>query len=129
VLSEARAAIELGAAGLIVQRISAEQIEQLEALNRTIAELMRQRRSTIKEDIAFHKVLLEATQNQVLIGMIPILIEHFRLAVLHQPSAIMNNPERIVAEHQRIIEALRERDLQQLRHALAVHLQLAAMEA
>jgi GntR family transcriptional repressor for pyruvate dehydrogenase complex len=129
VLSEARAAIELGAAGLIVQRISAEQIEQLEALNGTIADLMRQRRSMIKEDIAFHKVLLEATQNQVLIGMIPILIEHFRLAVLHQPSAIMNNPERIVAEHQRIIDALRKRDLQQLRHALAVHLQLAAMEA
>ncbi len=128
-LSEARAAIELGAAGLIVRRISAEQIAELEALNHTIGELMRQRRSMIKEDIAFHKILLQATQNQVLIGMIPLLIEHFRLAVLDQPSAIINNPERIIAEHQRIIEALHKRDLQQLRHALAAHLQLAAIEA
>jgi GntR family transcriptional repressor for pyruvate dehydrogenase complex len=128
-LSEARAAIELGAAGLIVRRISEEQIQRLDELNRTLEENLRNRRSTIKEDVAFHKVLLESTQNQVLIGMIPLLIEHFRLTVLHQPSAIFHNPDRIVAEHQRIIDALRSRELKQVRQALAAHLHLAELEA
>lgn len=123
-LSEARAAVELGAAGLIVRRISEAQIGRLEELNRTLEENLRQRRSTIKEDIEFHKVLLEATQNQVLIGMLPLLIEHFRLSVHHQPSAIFHNPDRIVAEHRRIIEALRSRDLYRVRQALANHLHL-----
>jgi GntR family transcriptional repressor for pyruvate dehydrogenase complex len=127
-LSEARAAIELGAAGLIVRRISEEQIQRLEALNRSLDEHMRAKRSTIKEDVEFHKVLLEATQNQVLIGMLPLLVEHFRLTVLHQPSAIFHNPERIVAEHQRIITALRRRNLPQLRQALASHLHLPESE-
>jgi GntR family transcriptional regulator, transcriptional repressor for pyruvate dehydrogenase complex len=127
-LSEARAAIELGAAGLIVRRISEEQIGQLEALNRSLDEHMRAKRSTIKEDVEFHKVLLEATQNQVLIGMLPLLVEHFRLTVLHQPSAIFHNPERIVAEHQRIIAALRRRNLPQLRQALASHLHLPEID-
>lgn len=127
-LSEARAAIELGAAGLIVGRITEAQIRRLEELNRTIEAGMRNGRGAIKEDVEFHKVLLEATQNQVLIGMIPLLIEHFRLTVLHKPSAIFHNPERIVAEHRRIIEALRARDLKQLRYALATHLHLLELE-
>lgn len=128
-LSEARAAIELGAAGLIVRRISDAQIRRLEELNSALEENLRNRRSSIKEDIEFHKVLLEATDNQVLIGMVPLLIEHFRLTVLHQPSAIIHNPERIVVEHQRIIDALRRRELQQLRQALANHLHVAELEA
>ncbi len=127
-LSEARAAIELGAAGLIVKRITEEQIRRLEELNRALAEHVRSRRSAIKEDVEFHKVLLEATQNQVLIGMIPLLIEHFRLTVLHKPSTIINNPERVVAEHARIIEALRARDLRRLRYALASHLHQSEFE-
>jgi DNA-binding FadR family transcriptional regulator len=128
-LNEARAAIELGAAGLIVKRIDETQIRRLEELNRALEENLRNRRSTIKEDIEFHKVLLEATQNQVLIGMSPLLIEHFRLTIHNQPSAIFRNPERVAAEHQRIIDALRARDLQAFRQALAVHLHLPELES
>lgn len=123
-LSEARAAIELGAASLIVGRISTAQLAQLEALNRTLAENMLNRRSTIKEDIAFHKILLEATGNPVLMGMLPLLIEHFRLAVLDRPQVIFHNPERIVAEHEQIIAALRMRDVAALRQAIVEHLHL-----
>lgn len=123
-LSEARASLELGAIGLITRRITAAQIDELEAINRSFEENLRQHRSTVKDDITFHKLLIESTQNPVLIGMIPLLIEHFRLSVLHRPAAIFHNPERIVGEHQRIIQALRERNPTAARLALIEHLHL-----
>lgn len=127
-LSEARAALELGAVSLMARRITAEQLERLEAINRSFDENMRSHRSTIKDDIEFHRVLLESTQNPALIGMVPLLIEHFRLSVLHRPSAIFHNPDRIVAEHQRIIDALRARDVAAARQALIAHLHLPELE-
>lgn len=123
-LSEARASLELGAIGLITRRITAAQLDELEAINRSFEENLRQHRSTVKDDITFHKLLIESTQNPVLIGMIPLLIEHFRLSVLHRPAAIFHNPERIVGEHRRIIQALRERDPAAARLALIEHLHL-----
>ncbi|HEU5101159.1 MAG TPA: GntR family transcriptional regulator, partial [Roseiflexaceae bacterium] len=93
-LSEARAAVELGAISLIARRISDAEIQQLRAINRSLEENLRLRRSTIKDDIEFHTLLLQSTHNPVLIELIPLLVEYFRLAVLYKPSAIFHNPER-----------------------------------
>lgn len=120
-LSEARATVELGAAHLMAERITDAQIALLEAINGTLADNLRKGRSTVKDDVEFHKVLLQATHNSVLIDLIPLLVEHFRVTVLHQPTAIRRNPERVVAEHQRIIDALRTRDGAAVRAALAAH--------
>jgi GntR family transcriptional regulator, transcriptional repressor for pyruvate dehydrogenase complex len=120
-LSEARAAVELGAARLMAERITEEQLHQLELINQTLAENLRKGRSAIKEDIDFHKVLLHSTRNSVLIELIALLVEHFRLTVMNQPTAILHNPERIVSEHQRIIDALRSRDPVAVRSALLAH--------
>ena len=119
--SEARAVVELGAAPLMAERITGEQIQRLEALNRNLAEKLRKGQSVVKEDLEFHKVLLQSTQNSVLVKLIPLLVEHFRLTVLHTPQAILHNPERIVNEHQRIIEALRSRKPEAVRAALHQH--------
>ena len=121
-LSEARAAVELGAIALIARRISDDDLDRLEAINRSLEENLRQRRSTIKDDIEFHKLLIQSTRNTVLIELIPLLVEHFRLAVMYQPSALLHNPERVIAEHRRIIEALRARDAAAARQALIDHL-------
>ncbi len=128
-IGEARAAMELGAIGLIARRITDAQINQLEQLNRSFEDNLRHHRSTIKDDINFHKILIESTQNQMLIGMIPLLTEHFRLSVLHRPAAIFRNPDRIVGEHQRIITALRARDPSAARVALIEHLHLPDIES
>jgi GntR family transcriptional regulator, transcriptional repressor for pyruvate dehydrogenase complex len=120
-LSEARATVELGAAHLMAERITDTQIAQLETINRTLADNLRKGRSTVKDDIEFHKVLLQSTHNSVLIDLIPLLVEHFRVTVLHQPTAIRRNPERVVAEHGRIIDALRTRDGAAVRATLAAH--------
>ncbi len=123
-LSEARAAVELGAIALITKRITSAELDQLDAINHSLEENLRQRRSTIKDDVEFHKLLLASTRNAVLIELIPLLIEYFRLAVLYRPSAIFHNPERVISEHRRIIEALRARDAAAARQALINHLHL-----
>ena len=127
-LSEARAAVELGAISLISRRISDAEIQQLAAINRSLEENLRLRRSTIKDDIEFHTLLLQSTHNPVLIELIPLLVEYFRLAVLYKPSAIFHNPERVIAEHAKIIAALQARDAVAARQALIDHLHLQDFE-
>jgi GntR family transcriptional repressor for pyruvate dehydrogenase complex len=121
-LSEARAAVELGAVELMVSRITAAQLAELESINQQISAKLDQKRSSIRQDIDFHTVLFQATHNQVLIDLVPLLVEYFRLAVAHSPSAILRNPRRIVTEHARIIAGLRSRDVAATRHALLEHL-------
>lgn len=123
-LSEARAAVELGAITLIAKRISDAELDRLDAINRSLEENLHLRRSTIKDDIEFHKLLLQSTRNPVLVGLIPLLVEYFRLAVMYRPSAIFHNPERVISEHRKIIEALRAHDPVAARQALIDHLHL-----
>jgi DNA-binding FadR family transcriptional regulator len=107
-------------------RITEKQLQQLDAINSTLEANMRNHRSTVKNDIEFHTVLLEATQNPVLMDMIALLEEHFRTLILHRPSVILRNPARVVAEHQRIIDALRTRNQAAAHEALVDHLQQRA---
>jgi GntR family transcriptional repressor for pyruvate dehydrogenase complex len=123
-LSEARAAVELGAITLIAKRISDAELDQLDEINRSFEDNLHHRRSTIKDDVEFHKLLIVSTRNPVLIEMIPLLVEYFRLTVLYRPSAIFNNAERVVDEHRAIINALRARDPISARQALINHLHL-----
>jgi GntR family transcriptional repressor for pyruvate dehydrogenase complex len=121
-LSEARSAVELGAVELMVSRITEEQINELERSNRELMLKLQQNRSTVPHDIDFHTILFRATHNQVLMDLIPLLVEYFRLSVAQQPAVIRHNAARIPDEHQKIIEGLRKRDVAATREALLAHL-------
>lgn len=121
-LSEARAAVELGAVELIVDRITEDQINELEQINQELMLRMQQNRSTVRTDIDFHAVLFRATQNQVLMDLVPLLVEYFRLTVAQQPAIIRHSVARVPDEHRRIIESLRRRDVAATREALLIHL-------
>lgn len=121
-LSEARAAVELGAVELIVSRITEEQIDDLERVNTDLKLKVQQKQSAIPNDIEFHTILFHATCNQVLVDLVPLLVEYFRLLVAQEPAVIRHNPARVPIEHQRIIEGLRLRDVEATRAALLAHL-------
>lgn len=121
-LAEARRAIEIGSVDMIVERITPEQLAELKQLNQKLADNLRNGRNANKEDIAFHTVIFEATHNQVIIDMTPLLEEMFRLLVISDPKVLAHNPERIIHEHQRIIEGLEQRDAEAVREALRIHL-------
>ncbi len=121
-LAEARAVVELGAVDLMTERIRADQFAALTAINKSLAENLSTGRSTIRYDIDFHTVLFESTHNAVIIDLIPLLVEFFRLSVMHRPMTILHNAERIIDEHQRIIDALKSKEPAAVRDALVTHL-------
>ena len=127
-LAEARAVVELGAVDLMTERIRADQF-LLTAINKSLAENLSTGRSTIRYDIDFHTVLFESTHNAVIIDLIPLLVEFFRLSVMHRPMTILHNAERIIDEHQRIIDALKSKEPAAVRDALVTHLYPTDMSA
>jgi GntR family transcriptional regulator, transcriptional repressor for pyruvate dehydrogenase complex len=120
-LREARAALEIGAAGLIVQRIDDEEIQALKDIVDRHEQKGKEGKSTIKEDIDFHLVLLKASKNPVIAEMAPLVVELFRRQVAEAPLAMRQPPERIISEHRRIIDALERRDLAATRDAMHQH--------
>ena len=121
-LSEARAAVELGAVELMVSRITEEQIAELTRVNNELILKLQRKRSSIPHDIDFHTILFRATHNQVLMDLVPLLVEYFRLSVAQKPAVIRHNEARISDEHEQIIEGLRMRDVEVTRQALLAHL-------
>ncbi len=120
-LREARAALEIGAAGLIVQRITDDEIQALKDIADRHQQKGLEGRSTIKEDIEFHLTLLRASKNPVITEMAPLVVEVFRRTVAEAQIAMRFPPERIINEHRRIIEALERRDLAATRNAMHQH--------
>jgi DNA-binding FadR family transcriptional regulator len=106
----------------MVSRITSEQLDELERINDEFTLKLQQNRSTVRHDIDFHTVLFQATHNQVLMDLIPLLVEYFRLTVAQSPAIIRHNAARISGEHQQIIDGLRNRDVEATRQALLAHL-------
>ncbi len=127
-LEEARAAVELGSVNLMVARITETQLKKLERINTDFAKNLEAKKSTVKNDIDFHTVLLEATRSPILVELIPLLTDFFRLSLYHHPEAMLHSPQRVVEEHGRIVKALRAKDAAATRAALLEHLHLSAFK-
>ncbi|MBZ0295420.1 MAG: FadR family transcriptional regulator [Anaerolineae bacterium] len=123
-LREARAAMELGMVALMVQRVTPEEIEALREIVRQHELRQEEGRSTIREDINFHLMLLKITKNAVLEELAPLVREVFRRTLVEAPSSILNNPERVIREHQKIISALEQKNGEEVREALHAHYHL-----
>lgn len=121
---EARAALEVGAVGLIVERITPEEIVELQTLIELQEQHYRDGKSAIKEDIDFHLTLLKVTHNQVIQEMSPLVIEVFRRTLVEAPSSLRANPARIIREHHAIVDAIRKRDFEATRTAMVIHLRV-----
>ena len=123
-LREARAALEIGAVGLMVQRITDKELATLDEILTVYEAKHAEGKSTIKDDIDFHLCLLRATKNKVVIEMAPLVVDVFRRTLAEDASAIRRNPERIMVEHRRIVDALRARDITAVRLAMHAHFKL-----
>ena len=91
-LREARAALEIGAIGLMVQRITDDEIVALKLLLDTYEQKHAEGKSTIKEDIEFHTALLRATKNSVIEDLTPMIADVFRRTLSEDASAIRRKP-------------------------------------
>ncbi len=108
---EIRTALDVLAAGLAAERITEEELEQMERLLVTIGEYIDngQADKIVDADTEFHDVLYRASRNDRLVGIISNLreqITRFRSISMAYPGRLKNTLE----EHRRLVEAIAQRD-------------------
>ncbi|ABB16185.1 MULTISPECIES: GntR family transcriptional regulator [Carboxydothermus] len=123
---EVRAALESLAAGLAAERITDEEIEELERVlvqQQSLAESDRLE-DIIRADTDFHEVLYRASRNERLIQIVSHLreqIQRFRTASLSQPGRLRLALE----EHKEIVEAIAERNVEKAQALAREHIENA----
>ncbi|MHB1126042.1 MAG: GntR family transcriptional regulator [Bacillota bacterium] len=108
---EIRAALESLAAGLAAERITEDELEELERLLVQLAECAENNDVTalIQVDTDFHDVLYKASRNERLVQIVSNLreqIQRFRSTSLAYPGRIRETLE----EHKKLVEAISERN-------------------
>ena len=134
-IREARAAVEVGAIGLIVERITEEEIEQLEKIEAAFEQRMQRGESFWNEDMKFHVILLRAARNELLIQWTPFVEEVMRvwayqtddMELAFKAPAPDGEGGRVAAEHRAILAAIRSRDAHQARELLRRHFRIEGL--
>jgi len=108
---EVRAALEGLAAGLAAERITEEELEELERILVQMAEIIEKGDLSgfVESDTRFHDVLYQTSRNQRLIQILSTLrdeIQRFRSVSLAYPGRMKEALE----EHRKIVEAIAARD-------------------
>jgi GntR family transcriptional repressor for pyruvate dehydrogenase complex len=112
-LTEARIILEPGIARLAAQRITPEEIEQLERNIEETNQVVHSRRPAYQPNIEFHSLLAEATHNPVIALMMRPLFDVLKEMNLEMEGSLQRRVEiskGAVAYHQRILKALKEKD-------------------
>jgi GntR family transcriptional repressor for pyruvate dehydrogenase complex len=131
---EARAAVELGAIGLIISRITGTELRQLEDISKALERKVERDEPFFKDDMNFHLTLLRATRNEFLLQWTP-LVEEVMRTWSYQEDALRGiiktypkaEGRRVAAEHRAILEAVQARDIDNARMRLKKHLQIAIL--
>jgi len=118
-----RSIIERGIASEIMERITPEQLAELERINTMILDAKAKQRMEL--DIEFHTCLLNVPGNRLLTGLRTLLYDYFksaRIAKKHTPFDAEGN-RKVFEEHQMILKTLQEKDLAGLQQAMEKHIQ------
>lgn len=108
---EIRGSLEGLAAGLAAERITNDEIEDLEKILKELALAVEKgdMDTTIKKDAEFHQILFSATRNERLAQIINNLKEHidrFRVQSFTNPARMKS----VIEEHQKIVDAIKDRN-------------------
>jgi DNA-binding GntR family transcriptional regulator len=121
---EVRTSLDVLAAGLAAERITEEELEQLERLLVQIGEYIENgdMDKIVEADSLFHDILYCASRNDRLVGIINNLREQltrFRSISMAYPGRLKNTLE----EHTRLVEALAQRNVESAQHLAVKHME------
>jgi len=127
---EARAAVEIGAIGLIINRITKDDLEQLEQAIEALEQKSERGQPFIDEDMAFHLTLLGAAHNELILQWSP-LVEEVMYAWAYetdllngeasQSTLTLDQGRRVANEHRAILAAIEQRNIEEARRLLTEH--------
>ena len=123
---EIRAALDGLAAGLAAERITEDELEQMERLMVEIADHIEQHNNQkiVEVDEAFHDILYRASRNERLVGIIYNLREQFtrfRSVSINYPGRLQNTLE----EHRQLVEAIAQRNPEAAQQKAREHIENA----
>jgi len=123
---EIRAALEALAAGLAAERITDEELEEMERILVKKAEIIENNDldSVVELDTGFHAIMFKASRNERLVQILNNLqeqIQRFRATSLAVPGRFREALE----EHRKIVEALSERNVVLAQGLAAEHIENA----
>lgn len=122
---EIRTALDVLAAGLAVERITEEELEQMERMLVEIGELIENQadiEQIVEVDSQFHDVLYRASRNDRLVGIINNLREQFtrfRSISIQYPGRMKKSVE----EHKELVEAIASRDTDRAQQIAREHME------
>lgn len=123
---EIRAALEALAAGLAAERITPDELEELERSLVVISEVSSTDdiNAIVETDTNFHELIYKASRNERLSQIVTHLkeqIQRFRTTSLSQPGRSKNALE----EHRKIVEAISDRNVELAQHLAREHIENA----
>ncbi len=127
-LLETRKIIELDAVRLATERIDIEAINQLENIIELSEEKLKHGSVPIKEDYLFHQTIALSTGNDLLFRIWKPIID-FGRTVLEESLERDGRPEISIAEHRKILTALKNRDVEEAVEQMKHHLEKSVFYA
>jgi GntR family transcriptional repressor for pyruvate dehydrogenase complex len=121
-LIAARQGLETQIARLAARHASASQIAGLKATIRKIEENQENAEVCVEQDIAFHQILVDATDNVVFEIMLSPLGELLRDS---RKETIRVGVDRVIQGHKQILAAISQRDPERAAQAMQRHLKMA----
>lgn len=120
-LFEMRLALEVGIADFIINKITDEDIQELEALSEVIVSGDTMLPWSIEDEKKFHGKLYEISGNSMLLELQDLLIPIFQY--VHQ-SGILEKPivKGEFISHKELVEVLKKRNADEYRKAIRIHL-------
>lgn len=123
---EIRTSLDVLAAGLAAERITEEELEQMERLLVEIGEYMDKEdiEKIVEVDTKFHDILYRASRNDRLVGIISNLREQFtrfRTVSIAYPGRAKNTLE----EHRKLLEAIAQRNVEVAQQLAREHMENA----
>jgi len=114
-LVELRMLFEPAFAALALRRATDEDLRTMRHALEQLETSVRAGAPEAEEDLAFHRAMLRATKNPLVIRIGETIFELFRPSIA---VSMRHIPERAVRDHRRLFEALRARDEKRLREAV-----------
>ncbi len=120
-LLEARRIVEVGLVGLAAERISDEQIAELDIFLAQSVESARDSQAALEADLVLHAHITEAAANPILARFMA-SISQLGLASRRRTIEIPGVAEQAAQDHRAIVAALKARDPEAARRAMLAHL-------
>lgn len=120
-LMESRLLIEPNIAYLAAQRATTDNITKLEKIMIETAKVIMEHQNHVEVDLAFHNTIAEATQNNILFRIIPIINDSIH-AGYTETYNLIGSFEKATKFHREIFDAIRDGKAQEAKNAMKYHL-------